>query len=158
MEVVSVSVADGLDSQDSDDDIQVLACYRENMPFPPQFVAGRAITTELTHCLNDLNIPEGDLIVSISTFTDPSQDLLDWCAVGPPRTHYDSGVNNHPIAQCGQLNPKQDSPWSPPMEDQSHSNDVNQPMRQDDSADSWYGNSHITGLGISISGSCGQPN
>ena len=59
MEVDSVSVAD---SQDSHVDIQVLACYRENMPFPPQFVAGRAMTTELTHCLNDLNIPDEDLI------------------------------------------------------------------------------------------------
>ena len=62
MEVVSVSVADGLDSQDSGDEIQVLACYREKMPFPPQFVAGRAMTTELTHCLNDLNIPDGEIV------------------------------------------------------------------------------------------------
>ena len=30
----SVSVADITDNNDSDDDIQVLACYRENTPFP----------------------------------------------------------------------------------------------------------------------------
>ena len=42
MEVDSVSIAEGPDGQDSDDDIQVLACYRENIPFPPQLTAGRA--------------------------------------------------------------------------------------------------------------------
>ena len=83
LEVDSVSIADGPDGQDSDDDIQVLACYRENIPFPPQFTAGRAMTTELAHCSNDLNIPDDDLIGSVSTFTDPSQDLLDWCVGGP---------------------------------------------------------------------------
>ena len=58
MEVDTVSVIDALDDQDSDDDIQVFACYRETKPFPPQLVAGRAMTTELTHCLNDLNLPD----------------------------------------------------------------------------------------------------
>ena len=111
MEADSVSNADGFDNQDSDDDIQVLARYRENMPFFPQLVAGRAMTTELTHYLIDLNLPDEDLIESISTFTDPSKDLLEWCAGGPPRTPYDSSMNNHPIAQCGQLNPIRDSPW-----------------------------------------------
>ena len=155
MEVNSVSVADGLDNQDSDDDIQVLACYRENMPFPPQLVAGRAMATELTYCLSDLKIPDEDLIESVSTFLDLSQDLLDWCAGGPPRTPYDCDVNNHPIAHCGQLNPIRDSPWSPSPEDQGLTNGVHQPMRHDGSSDSWYGNSHITCLGISVNGSCG---
>ena len=158
MEVDSVSVVDGPDGQDSDDEIQVLACYRENIPFPPQLIAGRAMTTELTHCSNDLNIPDDDLIGSASTFTDSSQDLLDWCVGGPRRTSYGSNANDHPITYCGQLNPIRDSPWSPPLEDQGTSIDTRQPMQPHGSADSWYGNSHITGLGISVSGSCGQPN
>ena len=158
MEVDSVSIADGPDGQDSDDDIQVLACYRENIPFPPQLTAGRAMTTELAHCLNDLNIPDDDLIGSVSTFTDPSQDLLDWCVGGPPRTSYGSNADDHPITYCGQLNPIRDSPWSPPLEDQGPSVDTYQPTQPHGSADSWYGNSHITGLGISVGGSCGQPN
>ena len=83
------------------------------MPFFPQLVARRAMTTELTHYLIDLNLPDEDLIESISTFTDPSKDLLEWCAGGPPRTPYDSSMNNHPIAHCGQLNPIRDSPWLP---------------------------------------------
>ena len=158
MEVDSASVTDGPDGQDSDDDIQVLACYRENVPFPPQLIAGRALTTELAHCLNDVNIPDDDLIGSASTFTDPSQDLLDWCVGGPPRTSYGSNANDHPITYCGQLNPIRDSPWSPPPEDQGPSVDTYQPMQPHGSADSWFGNSHITGLGSSVSGSCGQPN
>ena len=44
MEVDSASVTDGPDGQDSDDDIQVLACFRENVPFPPQLIAGRALS------------------------------------------------------------------------------------------------------------------
>ena len=35
MEIDSVSVADITDNNDSDDDIQVLACHRGNIPFPP---------------------------------------------------------------------------------------------------------------------------
>ena len=82
-----MSVPDHLESQDSDDDIQVLACYHENAPFPPQLAAGRAMTTELTNSLNDLNLPKEDFTDTISTFTEPSQELLDWCVGAPPTTY-----------------------------------------------------------------------
>ena len=73
-----MSVRDGLDFHDSDDDIQVLACYPESTPFPPQLAAGRGMTSEPTQCLNDLSLPPEDLIDSVSTFTEPSQELLEW--------------------------------------------------------------------------------
>ena len=73
MEIDAVSVTNGLDNQDIDDDIQVLACYRESVPYPPQLVAGRTMTTELTQCLNDLSLSHEDLIDSNSTVTEPSQ-------------------------------------------------------------------------------------
>ena len=41
MEIDSVSVADVLDNQDSDHEIQVLACYCEGVSLPSQLVAGR---------------------------------------------------------------------------------------------------------------------
>ena len=44
MEVDSFPVSDGPDNHDSDYDIQVFACYRENTSFPPQLAAGRAMT------------------------------------------------------------------------------------------------------------------
>ena len=158
MEIDSVSVTDGPDSHDYDDDIQVLACYRESTPFPPQLAARRAMMAELTHCLNGLSLPNEDLIDSISTFTEPPQELLDWCVGGPPSNSYNCYGNDHPITQCSQINPVRDSPWSPPLEKQSLTSDfVNQPYRNDN-ADSWYGNAYITGLGISVSGICGQQN
>ena len=83
MEIDSISVADVQDDQNSDDDIQVLACYYENQPYPPQLVAGRAMTTELTCCLNDLSLPKDDWEDTISTFTEPPQELLNWCVGGP---------------------------------------------------------------------------
>ena len=42
------SVRDLLDRETEDDYMQVLACYYENPPFPPQRAAGRALTAELT--------------------------------------------------------------------------------------------------------------
>ena len=98
-------MTDGLDNHDSDDGIQVLACYRESTPFSPQLAAGRAMTSELTQCLNDLSLPPEDLIDSVSTFTEPSQELLDWCVGGPPNNSYDRYGNDHPITKCSQLNP-----------------------------------------------------
>ena len=41
MEIDSVSVNDNLTNQESDDEIQIIACYRENTPFFPQLVDGR---------------------------------------------------------------------------------------------------------------------
>ena len=76
----------------------------------------------------------------------------------PPRTSYGSNANDHPITYCSQLNPIRDSLWSPPLEDQGPSIDTHQPTQPHGPADSCYGNSHITGLGIRVSGSCGQPN
>ena len=68
------------------------------------------MTAELTHCLNDLNLPNEDIIESITTFTDPSQDLLEWCAGGPPGTTYNPNENDHPITKCYGKNPIRDSP------------------------------------------------
>ena len=70
MEVDSVtSVQDLLDRES--EDTQVLACYYENPPFPPQLAAGRAMTTDLTQCLNDLNLPSEAFVGNADTFTEP---------------------------------------------------------------------------------------
>ena len=78
MDVDSItSTKDILGVENDDDDIQVLACYRVNPVFPPQLAAGRAMTTELTECLNDLNLPTSELLESASTFTEPSHSLIE---------------------------------------------------------------------------------
>ena len=72
MDVDSINSTDDiLDAASGDDDIQVLACYRYNTEFPPQLAVGRAMTTELTECLNDLNLPISEPIESVSTFSEP---------------------------------------------------------------------------------------
>ena len=68
----------------NDDDIQVLACYRVNPDFQPQLTAARAMTTVLTECLNDLNLPNSELIESASAFSEPSNSLVDWFIGKPP--------------------------------------------------------------------------
>ena len=95
LEVDTMPMTDGLNNYDSDDDNQVQVCYRESTPFPPQLAAGRAMTSELTQCPNDLSLPPEDLIDSASTFTEPSQELLDWCFGGPPNNAYDCYGNDH---------------------------------------------------------------
>ena len=85
MDVDSINSADDiLDAAGEDDDIQVLACYRYNTEFPPQLAAGRAMTTELTECLNDLYLPISEPTESVSTFTEPSNSLIDWFVGNPP--------------------------------------------------------------------------
>ena len=70
------SVQDLLDQEADDDEIQVLACYYENTPFP-QLVAGRAMTTDLTQGFNDLILPADSILDTIDIFTEPSDELIN---------------------------------------------------------------------------------
>ena len=112
----------------------------------------------MRHCLNDLSLPNEDLFESISTFTEPVQDLLEWCVGGPPDDSYDCYGNIQPITQCSRLIPVRDSPFALPLEEQKPTNDFSSQQYHNDNAVTWYGNGHIIGLGISVSGSCGLPN
>ena len=89
MDIDSItSTDDAKDVVSDDDEIQVLACYNYNDTLPPQLVAGRAMTTEFTECLNDLNIPPSEPIDSVSTFSEPSDFLIDWFVGNPPPSYY----------------------------------------------------------------------
>ena len=151
------STHDVQDSVSDDDDIQVLACYRISPEFPQQLVAGRAMTTEITECLNDLNLPSSELVESASTFSEPSNSLVDWFIGNPPPSYYGQSISNHPIAHCSQIDPVSDSPLSQPI-DQQPTYDSRPDDHQSLTRESWTNNPHITGLGINVSGTCGQPN
>ena len=85
MDVDSItSTRDVLNSVSDDADIQVLACYRISSELPPHLTAGRTMTTEITQCLNGLSLPNTELIESASTFSDPSNSLVDWLMGNPP--------------------------------------------------------------------------
>ena len=152
------SVHDTNQCDSDDDDLQVIACYSETQEFPPQLTAGRAMTTDLTDCLSYLSLPETVETVTESYFTEPSEELIEWFVGSPPSTYAVVQPQQHPIAQCSQIDPVPYSPMSPPLADQ-HPNYPLQEHAYDDQAEShWARNQHITGLGISVSGMCGQPN
>ena len=119
MEIDSVtSVQDLQDRESLDDDIQLLACYYEHPPFSPQLLAGRAMIANLTQCLNDLSLPSEAFLEDASTFTEPSDELINWIIGNPPSTYANRAIGEHPIAVCSQLIPEVESPASPPPIDQ----------------------------------------
>ena len=159
MDVDSVtSVQDLLDRESDDEDIQVLACYYENPPFPPQLATGRAMTTELTQCLNHLSLSTDSFQEDVSTFKEPSDELSNWMIGNSPPTYANRAIGEHPIAECSQLNPVIESPTSPPLIDQVPSYHYENYPQHELHSDQWVHNPHITGLAITVSGSCGQPN
>ena len=156
MDIDSItSTQDVLNSDSDDDDIQVLACYRLSPEFPQQLIAGRAITTEITECLNDLNLPSSELVESATTISEPCNSLVDWFIGNPPASHIGQSISDHPIAHCSKINPVLESPLLPPLIDQQPTDDFRNDDYQSQVRDSWTNNPHITGLGISVSGTCG---
>ena len=118
MEIDTRDPREDLGVKSDNDEIQVLACYRETPDFPSQMVAERALTTELSQCLNDLSIPEDDFTDLASTFTEPSEELIDWFVGNPRPSLYEQGPAIHSIANCSKLDPVSYSPQSPPLADQ----------------------------------------
>ena len=131
-----------------DDDIQVIACYSENQEFPPQLTAGRAMTTDLSDCLGYLSLPE---TTSESYFTEPTEELIDWFVGSPPSTYSGVQPQQHPIAQCSQIDPLPYSPLSPPLIDQFPNYVPRVNDHEVQAEPQWARNQHITGLGISAS-------
>ena len=159
MDIDSINSAEDVqDIVSEEDDIQVLACYRYNKEFPPQLTAGRAMTTELAECLNDLNIPLSEPVDSVSTFSEPSNSLIEWFVGNPPSSYHGQSTSDRPLVQCSGLDPVLESPISPPLIDQRPTYDHPQETVTPIHEENWTHNPHITGLGISVSGYCGQPN
>ena len=159
MEVDSIYSVHDTAPQDSDkDDIQVIACYSENQEFPPQLAAGRAMTSDLSVCLGHLSLPETTETVPESYFTEPSEELIESLVGSPPSTYSGVQPQQHPIAQCSQIDPVSYSPMSPPLIDHFPNYAPRDNDHEVQAEPQWAKNQHITGLGISASGLCGQPN
>ena len=159
LEVDSIYSVHDTAPQDSDeDDIQVIACYSENQEFPPQLAAGRAMTSDLSVCLGYLSLPETTETAPESYFTEPSEVLIEWFVGSPPSTYSGVQPQQHPIAQCSQIDPVSYSPMSPQLIDQFPNYAPRDNHCEVQAEPQWARNQHITGLGISASGLCGQPN
>ena len=76
----------------------------------------------------------------------------------PVPIHNGRPIEEHPIARCSQLNPVVESPTSPPLIDQIPCYHYETYRQQELISDELAHNHHITGLAITVSGSCGQPN
>ena len=158
MEIDSASVV--AEDQDADSDIEVIACYRETPIYPPQLAGGRAMTFEQNACGDEEALfPHGQAGSIDSTF-DLSDNLVDWFVGSPPTGTHSANDPAHCMANCGRLEPIPYSLMSPPLIDQGPSADtgIDQWSQDLGREDSWTTNPHITGLAVSASGLCGQPN
>ena len=146
----------GEDNQDSD--IEVLACYRGAQPFEPQAVTGRFMTTELPGCLDDLSIAEALCGPSSTDDNYPPSDLVDLVlGQSPPGASF-LPLNQQPIAHCSQLEPIPDTPQSPSIYEQGpYANIINYPWTTEQYP-CWPDDAHISGVAVTTSGACGEPN
>ena len=115
------------------------------------------MTTELADCMSNLGLSETDQSVSESYFR-TVRGIDRMVRTKPSPTYSGQQPYTHAIAHCSRIDPVRYSPMSPPLIDQ-HTNyalqtyNYNEPL-----ADHWANNPHITGLGVSLGGRCGQPN
>ena len=142
MEVDSASVTAIEQDQDTDSDIEVIACYRETPVYPPQLAGGRAMTFEQDAYVDDeikyLCGPSGSFD---STF-DPSDSLVDWLVGSPPTQSHTANDPNHRMANCSQLESIPYSPMSPPLIDQGPSQNIGNDQWSEgpEQVDSWMAN------------------
>ena len=146
--------------QDTDSDIEVIACYREAPVFPPELAGGRAMTFDLDTCGEEGTQHSFEQPGSISSLFDPSDSLVEWFVESPPSRTYTANDHNHRMANCSHLEPIPYSPMSPPLTDQGPSGYSNYDQLSEDlqQANFWMSNPHFTGLAISASGLCGELN
>ena len=143
---------------DQDSDIEVLACNKEAQSFGPQAVAGRFMTTELPGGLDDLSIAEALNGLSSADNNYPPSDLVDLVFAQKPPCESFMPLNQQLIAHCSQLEPNPDTPQSPPIHEQGpYANNINDPWATEQYS-YWPDNAHITGVAVSTSEACDEPN
>ena len=57
-------------------------------------------------------------VLSVSTISEPLEELADWIEGNRQPTFYGQLANDHPISSCSQLYPVSDSPILTPQVDQ----------------------------------------
>ena len=61
----------------ADSDIEIIACYREAPVYPPQLVAGRAMTTDFDSYEYNPTQPQYGQSGPVASTTDPSDSLIE---------------------------------------------------------------------------------
>ena len=115
------------------------------------------MTTDLTQSSNDLKLPSDTILDAADTFTEPFTEFIDWVVGNPTSTYNNRVVGDYAISGCSQLNPKVESPVSHPLIGQMPFYHYGTYQQHEQNNEPWVHNSHITGLAITASGSCGKP-
>ena len=122
MEIDVVSVHDDLTQDDgADSDIEIIACYRDAPVYPPQLVAGRAMTTDFDTYEHNPTQSQYGQSGPVASTTDPSDSLIEWLVGSPNQQTYNEENPRHQIAHCSELEPIPSSPMSPPLAEQGPS-------------------------------------
>ena len=144
-----------IEVESSDSDIEVVACYSEQQSLRPQTIAGRGLTCDLPSS-DDFSLYDG--LYGPSTIAEPEDKLVNlMLGIGPP-SNSDAPLKDQPIARCDQVQPIPDTPQSLP----DHARGPNTAFANDQwsnyQANYEPEQAHITGVAVSTSGICGNPN
>ena len=124
MGAVSTSIVATELEQDADSVIEVIACYRETPIYPPQLVAGRAMTFDLDAFGYERTQAQCEPSGSIGSTLDSSDSLINWFVGSPPSRTFAANDSNHQMANCSRIEPIPFSPMSPPLVDQGPSSNI----------------------------------
>ena len=143
--------------QDHDSDIEVIACFRETPMTFPKRVGGRGMTLDLPSCVDNDSL--SNTLCSEGSYFNSEQnsELIDLVLGLHPPTGAPTDIDAHPMATCSKLTPMPDSPQSPPPHEKGHQA-APQPPQWDQDEPFWPWNSHITGVAVRTSGTCGMQN
>ena len=104
--------------ENSDSDIEIIACFKEVPVTRPMGIAGRCMTTEIPGDIDTLFILEGLYGQSTKDDSVPSSELVELVLGNHPPTESMKPEYQQPIAACSQLEPIIDSQLSSPIKDQ----------------------------------------
>ena len=146
-----------IDAESSDSDIEVVACYSEQQTLRPQTVAGRGMTCDLPSS-DSFSLYDGLYGPSTKADSDSEDELINLVLGIGPTSDNGAPLEERPIARCAQVQLIPETPQSPP----DHEKGPNT-VFADDRWSSYQANreseqAHITGVAVSTSGVCSNPN
>ena len=144
--------------ENSDSDIEIVACFKEVPVARTQGVSGRCMTTEIPSDNDNLSIIEGLYGQSARDDSMPSDELAELVVGNNPPSESAKPEYQRPIAVCSQLEPVIESPLSPPISEQGLNFTYWFNPWENDLPSSQPENPHIRGVAVRSSGVCGNPN
>ena len=146
-----------VEAEDNDSDIERIACYSEQPTPKPQVVAGRGMTCDLPSS-NGFSLYDGLYGSSTKADSDPEDELINLVLGIGPTNGNGAPLEERPIARSAQVQPMPDTPQSPPEYEWGPNTVFAEDRWSSYQADHQPEQAHITGVAVSTSGVCGNPN